>query len=360
MMKIRKFLAPSIPEALRQVRHEMGEDALILGTSRKRRRDESGNRVEVVAAAGSDSDPAGKQAHDPATIDATATKEMVTMRTLEKDIVGELRQIEARLKDILETLVVPSVKPAQEVKGSMSQSLLNAGFDRSVIASRLSPAIPRGTTLDGMLKGVLSGLSIEEPGERIAVFVGPSGAGKSTTILKMVSRLGQPGRARPRVVYFGEDRRRDTTWLGGECKRLGVKFSKVTKISKLEKIITRERKRPILIDTPSISDLREEHLRFLIDMSRRTDGMRIRLVIDSTMDPLNICAIASCVPAGARMGLVLTKLDEATRIGGAVSAAISAGIPLAYVTGGRNTTDGIFVPDGQLLSEKILESVRAA
>jgi flagellar biosynthesis protein FlhF len=360
MMKIRKFLAPSIPEALRQIKHEMGEDALILGTSRKRRLDESGNRVEVVAAAGSQTDSTGGRAHNPTTNNVTANKELVTMRTIEKDIVNELKQIEARLKDILETLVVPSAKPTQEIGGAMNLNLLDAGFDRSVIASRLAPSIQRGTTLDGMLKGLLSGLSIEEPRDRIAVFVGPSGAGKSTTILKMASRRTWPERAKPRVVFFGEDSRRDTAWLGAECKRLGVKFSKVTKVNKLEKMITKERKRPILIDTPSISDLREEHLRFLIDMSRRTDGMRIRLVIDSTMDPLNICAIASCVPAGAPMGLVLTKLDEATRIGGAVSAAISAGIPLAYVTGGRNITDGIFVPDTDLLSEKILESVRAA
>jgi flagellar biosynthesis GTPase FlhF len=87
--------------------------------------------------------------------------------------------------------------------------------------------------------------------------------------------------------------------------------------------------------------------------------MGLRLVVDATMDPWNICAIASCIPGASGMSLVLTKLDEATRIGGAVSASIASGIPLAFVTGGRRAVDGVHIPSADLLSEKILDAVKS-
>jgi flagellar biosynthesis GTPase FlhF len=57
------------------------------------------------------------------------------------------------------------------------------------------------------------------------------------------------------------------------------------------------------------------------------------------------------------LSLVLTKLDEATRIGGAISAAMREGIPVAYLTGGRDYDSGILVPDRMLLYDRIIEGL---
>ncbi|MBT7863373.1 MAG: flagellar biosynthesis protein FlhF [Gemmatimonadetes bacterium] len=48
-MKIRKFAAPSVPQALRQVRDELGEDAVILNT-RQVPGEDGGQQVEITAA----------------------------------------------------------------------------------------------------------------------------------------------------------------------------------------------------------------------------------------------------------------------------------------------------------------------
>jgi flagellar biosynthesis GTPase FlhF len=88
--------------------------------------------------------------------------------------------------------------------------------------------------------------------------------------------------------------------------------------------------------------------------------MRIRLVVDSGMAPGNICAIASCVPEAPPVSLVLTKLDEATSIGGAVSMAIDTRTPLAYLTGGKDLHSGIYAADPSLVSEKVLETFRGS
>jgi flagellar biosynthesis protein FlhF len=138
---------------------------------------------------------------------------------------------------------------------------------------------------------------------------------------------------------------------------MGLKFTHISRLDKMAKILRKE-KSPVLIDTPGISELGDAELRFLVEASRELTGMGLRLVVDATMDPWNMCAIASCIPEASAMSIVLTKLDEATRIGGAVSASIASGIPVAFVTGGRDVADGVHVPDAALLSEKILDSIR--
>jgi flagellar biosynthesis protein FlhF len=301
MTKIKKFLAPNIPEALRLIKREMGEDALILGTSRRRRGDEKGNRVEVVAAEGGKQDTASRHNNAPISSSAHENGGIATMGTLDREIVSELRHIETRLKEILETLVVPSRVPIEAAGDPLSESLMNAGFDPSVLESKRDRLLQGQPTMEALVKRLLFGLSIEAPDENTSAFLGPSGAGKSTSVLKMARRLSASASSKPMVIYFGSEDCRDTAWLKAQCKKLGVKFSMVSKASNLEKIVTKKSSRPILIDTPSISNLREEDLQFLIALSRRIEGMKIRLVLDASMDSLNMCAIASCVPAGARM-----------------------------------------------------------
>jgi len=113
----------------------------------------------------------------------------------------------------------------------------------------------------------------------------------------------------------------------------------------------------VLIDTPGIARLGDDGLELIAGITRTMEGAVIRLVVNSAMDPANISAIASCIPRPARVSLVLTKLDEATRIGGAISAAIREGIPVAYVTGGRDFESGIYVPDRMLLYDRIVEGL---
>ena len=84
----------------------------------------------------------------------------------------------------------------------------------------------------------------------------------------------------------------------------------------------------------------------------------MHLVVEARMDAQNLCAIASCIPDVPRLGIVLTKMDETSRIGGVLSASIEAGLPLTYLTGGLMATDAIFVPTHDLILEKVSESLR--
>jgi flagellar biosynthesis protein FlhF len=208
-----------------------------------------------------------------------------------------------------------------------------------------------------VFEDVVREVPIDQGDELVSVFLGPAGSGKTTSVLKIAAGVLLPRRIKPVIVRFGDSGGKDVAWLKSQCKKMKIKFKAVEDVKKIEKLLSKRPRGPVLVDTPSLSRLKDDDLRALLAMSKRLAGMKLRLVVDAAMDPRNICAIASCIPDVSALSLVLTKMDEATRIGGAVSAAIGRKMPLAYVTGGSDIRDGIYVPDKGLLLEKVLEGV---
>lgn len=351
MTKIKKFVAPSIQEAFALVSIEMGKDAVILGTTRKAKADLDGNRVEVVAA--SAPAPSGMAAAPEAAAAAAAVNDVAKLRGVDRDVMSELRQIDVRLKEIMETMAAPA--PPAERRANVR--LEEAGFDQGLLGDAV--ALPRlgWASFERVFEDLVMEVPIDQGEDRISVFLGPAGSGKTTSVLKIAAGVLLPKRVKPLVVRFGDDGGKDTAWLKSQCRKMKIKFKAVSSAKKLEKLLAGRSKGPVLVDTPSLSNFKEEDLRAVLDMSKRLEGMKLRLVIDAAMDPRNICAIASCIPDVSGLSLVLTKLDEATRIGGAMSAAIGRHMPVAYVTGGSDVRDGIFVPDTGLLLEKVLEGM---
>jgi flagellar biosynthesis protein FlhF len=375
MMKIRKFAATSTAEAFRMVQRELGKDALILGTTQRPRPDRDGNTVEVVAASGgrAQAGPVQMSSKGQAvTAQGSQAEQVRRVRELDAGVVSELRQIEQRLTEILAGLDLPEASEAsatsseagaaEDRKASpiLRERLLGAGFAPDLIDSRDHfLAAARNISLEALVRCLVKEVTQETPAEDVSVFVGPSGAGKTTTVLKIAAGMLVPNGAKPRVIYFGREEAA-AGQLQSRCKKLHIKFKHVSGIAQMRKVLAKPSKFPILIDTPGISSLGEDELRFFVEKAKEQENVNLRLVVDAGMDPLNICAIASCLPDTSRVSLVLTKLDEATRIGGAVSAAIGNSLPVSYVTGGREVSDGIFVADSEILLEKVMDGMAAS
>ena len=357
------------------VRRDMGKDALILGTSRRPRPDREGNVVEVIAAlpdrAEADAGTARTGSYgavEKVAPQRAAAREIEMTRELDTGIVEELRAIQKRLEEILvglgqhapAALEAAGPRPVGKASPILRERLLGAGFYPSLIDSKGEfLATARNMSLEALVRSLVKEIEPKEPVEDVSVFIGPSGAGKTTTVLKIATGMLLPNDAKPLIVYFGSDSD-GAKWLQSQCKKLHIRFKYVSNIKDMGKMLAKRSEFPILIDTPGISALTEEELRFFVEAARETEGMNIRLVVDSGMDPLNICAIASCLPDTSKVSLVLTKMDEATRIGGAVSAAIGSSLHVSYVTGGSEVADGIFIADSDILLDKLIDGMAAA
>ncbi len=351
-MKIKKFSAQTIPEALTQIKREMGPEAIVLGTARRRVKGRA-DLVEVVAAVGEEVEQMAKVSAKP----SNSRTNLTEMRKLDRDILSELRQIEMRLQDIVESVIADAYL-CPDSSNSFVRGLLTAGFDPMLLRDSIKlEDLARAQSQQGFVRSILEGIPIVNPTERVSIFVGPSGSGKTTSLLKVARRCATRGKARPIVAFLGPKSSRDIIWLKREARNLKAKFHHIDSCSHLERLIEKHPKTTILVDTPGISKIEDTLLRSLVDLSKALDSVRLNLVIEATMDPQNMFALVSCIPGSPNMGLVLTKMDEATRIGGALSVALSSAVPLTYVTGGARSTDGIFVADYEVIAEKIFEGL---
>ena len=273
-------------------------------------------------------------------------------------VMRELEQVELHLNSIMTRIAPPAWDDRRRQLSELRVSLQNAGFDPGLVQRRFLKSEPvPGGSFEAYLRDLVGDVPLEIPEERVSFFVGPSGSGKTTALLKVAASVLPGTGEKPRVLFLGPARSRDSRGLAAACKKLGLKFKAAADGTALAREIMKSGKQPVLVDTPGIASLDEDSLELMADLTRTVDGAVIRLVINSAMDPANISAIASCIPGPARLSLVLTKLDEATRIGGAISAAMREGIPLAYLTGGRDYDSGILVPDRMLLYDRIVEGL---
>ncbi len=182
-----------------------------------------------------------------------------------------------------------------------------------------------------------------ENGGRVA-FVGATGVGKTTTLAKLAVRW---------VLRHGS---RDLALVGCDTVRigaqdqiqslgqlLGVPVYTPENFESLPTLLTRlgDRHRLILIDTPG-SSLRDNHIASRLGvLSNCASQMESTLVLaGSTQAGAIEETVKRFAPANPAC-CVLTKLDEAASLGGALSALIRARLPVAYVSEGQRVPEDL-------------------
>ena len=182
-----------------------------------------------------------------------------------------------------------------------------------------------------------------ENGGRVA-FVGATGVGKTTTLAKLAVRW---------VLRHGS---RDLALVGCDTVRigaqdqiqslgqlLGVPVYTPENFESLPTLLTRlgDRHRLILIDTPG-SSLRDTQIATRLGvLSNCASQMESALVLaGSTQAGAIEETVKRFAPANPAC-CVLTKLDEAASLGGALSALIRARLPVAYVSEGQRVPEDL-------------------
>ena len=182
-----------------------------------------------------------------------------------------------------------------------------------------------------------------ENGGRVA-FVGATGVGKTTTLAKLAVRW---------VLRHGS---RDLGLVGCDTVRigaqdqiqslgqlLGVPVYTPENFESLPTLLTRlgDRHRLILIDTPG-SSLRDTQIASRLGvLSNCASQMESALVLaGSTQAGAIEETVKRFAPANPAC-CVLTKLDEAASLGGALSALIRARLPVAYVSEGQRVPEDL-------------------
>ncbi|MCK5735435.1 MAG: flagellar biosynthesis protein FlhF [Spirochaetaceae bacterium] len=183
-------------------------------------------------------------------------------------------------------------------------------------------------------------------GPRIFILVGPTGVGKTTTIAKLaaVNGLSRNG-SDVRIITVDSFRIGARAQVETYGEIMGIPVSAVDNFDELRKQIALSSDADlILVDTIGKSprdELKLEEMRVLL--SACGENAEVHLALSATTKTADLRQILTRFETFKYRSVILTKLDETSRIGNLVSVLSNTEIPLSYLTDGQSVPVDIAV-----------------
>jgi flagellar biosynthesis protein FlhF len=233
------------------------------------------------------------------------------------------------------------------------------------VATRIDPRIEPAKVKPALLAEFARMLSIarEEPIEGGGVFalIGPTGAGKTTTLAKLAARFAQRHRARDvALVTTDIERPGAREQLHALGRKLGITVCEAQGPEGLTDALDQLVDYPlVLVDTAGYA-ARDKALLGQVTWLRATRGLRSLLVLPANLQPQDMAEAVRRYRMAQPEAVVLTKLDETGRLGGALSVAVKHGLSLAYTTAGQQVPADLEAADASRLVLQLEKLRRAA
>ncbi len=391
-MKIKHYRAPDMRTALRQVRDAQGPDAVILSS----RRIQGG--VEVVAAIdydeiadgpsdsaagyGLETAPAPEprefvaqsaRATRPAARPSTASPAAETPPAIGledgADVNEELRTLRRMLETQLATLAWNDLTRRAPVQTELLKQLSTLGLGHD-LCTELVAQMPARCELAEAQRLALALVSrrLATMDERwldnggVVALVGPTGVGKTTLLAKLAARW---------VLRHGP---RQLALITTDCVRIGAQ-EQIHTLGRLlgapayavegpeqlaELLEQLGDRRLILIDTAGLSQRDANLERQLTAISAASERIETCLVMSAAAQAGSIEETFERFAAASPASCVLTKLDEATSLGGAISTLVRTKLPLAYVSDGQRVPEDLNPARAHQLVARAVELSRRA
>jgi len=395
-MKIKRYLAPSSREALRQVKEQLGANAVILSN----RQTKAG--VEIMALADSEipnlvTAPTSQHTNheskaallyapatskDPLTSvepllisDLTKRQETHAVNNLQnesvslamiQDLIGEIQTMKDTLDDQVATVAWESFTQRKPEKMKVLRSMLNAGFS-PLLSRRLVDKLSTDYNFEQSLKQAMSVLAfnmrtvsgdelIENGG--IYALTGPTGVGKTTTTAKLAARC---------VMRHGTDKvallTTDSYRIGGHeqlriyGQLLGIPVRTIKDTDDLQLTLSElSNKHMTLIDTVGMGQRDQMVEKQIAMLSNCGANVKRLLILSAASNGNTLDEVISAYKKNGIHGCIITKVDEAASLGVALDAVIRHKLTLYYVTNGQKVPEDIHSANPRYLLHRIFKS----
>ncbi|MEO7053037.1 MAG: flagellar biosynthesis protein FlhF [Rhodanobacter sp.] len=435
-MKIKRFVAIDMRQAMREVREEQGPDAVILSTRRipegieiiaaldydealMREASRQGGAPAAESAPAADASAAAPRAsamppplvpraasaapaasvattiaapspapraaaavaHTPRAASApvsvaaplVAERAAVLAPLMERaaqdtaQLRNELGSMREMLELQLSSLAWNDLERRQPLQARILREMTRIGID-SDVARTLVDELPEQINAEqarylplGMLSRsvVVSGRSLVGDEAGVTALVGPTGVGKTTTIAKLAARaVLRHGANEVALVSTDHYRIGAAAQLEHYGRLLGVRVYPAYDGDSLRKVLDMLHGcHTVLIDTAGVAGS-DPRLNQQLEILASASELRSTLVLAANTDAQSlgeaVCAYLPLKPHSC----ILTKLDEAPNLGGALSVLIRHRLPLDYTTDGQRVPEDISVADARVLVCRAAQSLK--
>lgn len=270
---------------------------------------------------------------------------------------SELGSMREMLELQLSSLAWNDMQRRQPLRARVLREMTRIGIEPDV-ARQLVAELPEQMNAEqarylplGLLSHslVVSGRDLAgEPG--VTALVGPTGVGKTTTIAKLAARaVMRHGADQVALVSTDHYRIGAAAQLEHYGRLLGVRVYPAYDADSLRKVLELLRGRhTVLVDTAGVagSDPRQtQQMNILADAGE----LRTCLVLAANAQSQAMDAAVGAYQPLQPQACILTKLDEAPNLGGALSVLIRHRLPLDYTTDGQRVPEDIAAANARML-----------
>lgn len=307
--------------------------------------------------------PAGDDARTPASV-AEAIKTRME-QVVNDTVMSELSSMRGMMEEHFAGLLWGDRQRRSPARAALTKHLFAAGFSAQLVQMMVDNLPDDVDNMEGGMEWVRSVLESNLPVmededalmERGGVFalMGPTGVGKTTTTAKLAARC---------VMRFGASKvallTTDSYRIGGHeqlrifGKILGVSVHAVKDGGDLQLALSELRnKHIVLIDTIGMSQRDRLVSDQIAMLCRAGQPVQRLLLLNATShgDTLNevVQAYQRAPDQQPLAGCILTKLDEATNLGGVLDTVIRYKLPVHYVSTGQKVPENLYVATKKFL-----------
>lgn len=285
------------------------------------------------------------------------------------ELVSLRASLQQQLASLSNTVAATDSMRRNPLQTRVMTRLLTSGFSVDV-ARKIAlntPVLENNEAADAWMQDVLAhnlraagaDENLVDRGGVIAL-VGPTGVGKTTTVAKLAARFAvKYGSAGLGLVTLDAYRVAAHEQLRTYGRILGTPVHMAQDGATLRELLaSMQNKRLVLIDTCGVGPRDERLAEILSTLAQAGSGARkVKpvLLLNAASHAETLDEIARAWRAPEAAGTILTKLDEAARIGGALDCALRHKLKLLALTNGQRVPEDLHQPNVRLLAHLALK-----
>lgn len=317
-MRLKSFHAPTMSEAMRQVREALGEDAIIVAT-----REEDGGGVRVTAAVEDD---------DPGFAFGVST---------------EPEPDDDLVEAVTEVMLRHNAPPAVTDRLIPRLTRIDAGDAAEALAEALDAVF-------GFAPLKLAGRKLPKP----FMLVGPPGCGKTLALAKLATQAVLSG-LKPVVFTTDNTRAGGDRQLAALMQVLGVDLMVVDDAPSLPDAVAAFGTADLtLIDTAGRKPFDLADMEELVELVHTAGGVEPILVIAAGGDPAEAAEVGAIFQEIGVRRMIATQLDVSRRLGGVLAAAEAGNLEIAGASNTWNPAEPLVALNADQLAHWLMEDAK--